>query len=387
MMLFWKLMRGKFKSLGLVPIPGDEALYVKKVNGKTEAVVLTHVDDFQVGSSKKFLEELVKVLTEGGMEISKIEKETFRFTGIDISRSKDKREIMVSMQEYADSIKEVGEIRNAKDDEELMILERRILKKITGKISWLAEGCRPDLSYNVLEMSRKNNKATIKDLKDVSKVMKKVRERESKLTFRKIVADDKLIVYSETDASYKQEEKSIAGQIIMLGSRMEEDVNFIFWKSKTIDRVCESSKDAEARGLTSIIDTSKFLTSQLEFMLSNNRKIPIKIFTDNVPVLESIASSTQTKNKYLRNSYAAFKQHLEFDEIESYNWIEGDRLIADIMTKEKSVTSNQTKKFNELFLENKFKEGKEEFNNVVWKNDEIILKNPKNKGVKETGSA
>ena len=58
-------------------------------------------------------------------------------------------------------------------------------------------------------------------------------------------------------------------------------------------------------------------------------------------------------------------------------------MIADIMMKEKTTTSSQAKKFDDLFIKNKFMEGKEEFNNVVWKNEEIILRNPKEKEMKE----
>ena len=381
---FWKLMRNKFKSLGMVSVPGDEALYIKKADGKKEAIIVTHVDDFQVASSTRFLEEMIEILTKDRMEISKIEKELFRFTGIDINRNKEKGEITLDMEDYAESIKEIEEIREAKDDKELTLYERKVLKKMTGKLSWLAEGCRPDLSFNVLEMSRKNNKATIKDLKDVNKVLKKVRGRPSKITLKKLMPENKLMIFGETDALYKQGEKSIGGQIVLLGSRKSEKVNMIYWKSKTIDRVCESSKDAEARGLTSIIDTSKLLTSQLEVLLSDNKKIPIKIYTDNVPVLESIASSMQTKNKYLRNSYAVFKQQLEFNDVELYNWMDGERMIADIMTKDKTSTSSQIKKFDDLFTNNIFKEGKEEHNHVIWKKDEIVLLNPRRKGTRKS---
>ena len=98
------------------------------------------------------------------------------------------------MQEYADSIKEVGKIWNAKDDKNLIILERKMLNKLTGKVYWLTKGCRPNLSYN--------NKAKIKDLKDVSNVMKRVREIESKLVFEKkvinMLTDNRQIISSDS---------------------------------------------------------------------------------------------------------------------------------------------------------------------------------------------
>ena len=46
--------------------------------------------------------------------------------------------------------------------------QRDYIKKeyrfVTGKISWLANSQRPDLSYTVFQMSKKNTNATIADL-------------------------------------------------------------------------------------------------------------------------------------------------------------------------------------------------------------------------------
>ena len=55
-----------------------------------------------------------------------------------------------------------------------------------GKLSWLANSTCPVLSYTALSMSKKNTFATISDLRDVSRILKKVRERSSKLKSTKI---------------------------------------------------------------------------------------------------------------------------------------------------------------------------------------------------------
>ena len=45
-------------------------------------------------------------------------------------------------------------------------------QKHTRKLSWLAQGTRPDLIYIVLKMYKKNGTATIGDLQNVIKVFK-----------------------------------------------------------------------------------------------------------------------------------------------------------------------------------------------------------------------
>lgn len=48
---------------------------------------------------------------------------------------------------------------------------------MTGKLSWLANSTCLNLSYTALAMSKKNNSAKIKDLRYISKVFKKAKER------------------------------------------------------------------------------------------------------------------------------------------------------------------------------------------------------------------
>ena len=50
-------------------------------------------------------------------------------------------------------------------------------QKMMGKIAWLANSIRPDLAYTALLMLKTNNAATISDLRDINRTLKKVKER------------------------------------------------------------------------------------------------------------------------------------------------------------------------------------------------------------------
>ena len=95
------------------------------------------------------------------MTVSKVERDKLRFTGWDIERYEDK--IKVAIQNYVNSLKEITEIRKADRHDRLTKLEMKEHRKFTGKLSRLAQGTRPDLSYMVLPMFRKKNIATIMD--------------------------------------------------------------------------------------------------------------------------------------------------------------------------------------------------------------------------------
>ena len=103
----------------------------------------------------------------------------------------------------------------------------------------------------------------------------------------------------------------------------------------------------------------------------------IKLFTDSIPTLDSIASTKQVKCRLLRNSYTELKERLEHGEIYSYSWLDSEDMIADILTKEHKDSLN--KDVLEIVTENRFKQAKNEDNLVIFDQDEIVLKNRKEK--------
>ena len=155
---FWITVKKIFNEEGLVPLTGDEAFYHKREDDVLKGIVLTHVDDFLMAGTDDFLESITKKI-EKSLTISKIENNKFRFTGVDIEKTSDG--IVAGMEDYAASIDSLDDLRKAPKDEPLTKHEIKLYRKMTGKISWLAENCRPDLSFYALDMSKKNAKATV----------------------------------------------------------------------------------------------------------------------------------------------------------------------------------------------------------------------------------
>ena len=67
----------------------------------------------------------------------------------------------------------------------------------------------------------------------------------------------------------------------------------LYWKAKTISRVCKSSKDAETLNMSTIVEDAVYAVRQVEILIFRNywRRIKIRLFTDSEATLESIASS------------------------------------------------------------------------------------------------
>ena len=120
-------------------------------------MVFSHVNDFILAGTEKFMDEITKKIEEK-LEISKLEDDEYRFTGMDVRRESDR--IVVSMEEYAKSL-EMIEVRKGLPGELLTDVEMKVYRKYVGKLTWLASNTRPDLEVNVMESAQKQKKYNV----------------------------------------------------------------------------------------------------------------------------------------------------------------------------------------------------------------------------------
>ena len=134
--------------MGVRVMDGDEAFYYLHEDGYFKGMVLIHIDDFNLAGTAKFVEEVLEIVDQQ-LTVSKVERDKFRFTGIDINAVE--HGIKVEMDDYMNSGKDIKDIRKGeRRDEELTKLEMKEYRKVTRKVSWLANSTRPDLSYTAL---------------------------------------------------------------------------------------------------------------------------------------------------------------------------------------------------------------------------------------------
>ena len=101
---FWIRVKKILKLEEFESVKGDEAFYIKKKGDKLIGMLLLHVDDFLMAGDNEFIEETVKMF-EDNLTISKVEKDSFRFIGVDLKVLEDKIEL--SMEDYATSLEEI----------------------------------------------------------------------------------------------------------------------------------------------------------------------------------------------------------------------------------------------------------------------------------------
>ena len=171
----------------------------------------------------------------------KVESSRFKYTGLNIEQTEEGT-ILVDQIEYVLSLKpiEVGKSydKNKKLSKKLFTQYRAL----TGQLSWAAEMTRPDIAFDVRELSSRNKDATYGDIQKANKVLKKAQKENVRIKFSKLGHWKKLKIVSYTDSSYRNDPnkvKSIGGRYVALSN--EEGLSSpLLWKSKTIQQVCKS---------------------------------------------------------------------------------------------------------------------------------------------------
>ena len=194
-----------------------------------------------------------------------------------------------------------------------------------------------------------------------------------------MASHDQLQILGIGDASYKCDDKSVGGNFVLLGDMKNKKCSPMFWKSKQISRTAHSSKDAETLNMSKLVDDSVSLARQVEMLLhgAHNGVIPVKLYTDSEPTLESIASSKQVERKLLRNTVKDLKDKVLSGEIKTMSWLSTEEMLADVLTKEKKMSDV----LGNLLVKNDFQLNTEELNTVKAVDGEIRMFNIRNRKI------
>ena len=112
------------------------------------------------------------------------------------------------------------------------------------------------------------------------------------MRFSRIGSKDDLMIVGIRDASFKSDDKAVGGVMLFLTNSSMTKASPLYWKAKTIFRVCRSSKDAESLNMSTMVEHAVYTARQMEILIFGSywRRMKIRLFTDSEATLESIAS-------------------------------------------------------------------------------------------------
>ena len=170
------------KQLGCTVSKFDPALYYFFDGEKNlKGMICTHVDDLLCGSGDKMFEEQVMKPLKLKFQFGSEEESVFRYVGMQVAQHA--RSITVNFDHYVENMEvpNLEVIDDLKGDELVDEDCQSQFRSLIGKLGWLAKNARPDLGFDSLVMSTKVGKANANDLKQVVKMIKKLKAEPSEM--------------------------------------------------------------------------------------------------------------------------------------------------------------------------------------------------------------
>ena len=337
--LFFLEFKKVLESLGMKALSGDSAFFTCHKDGKFIGFVCIHVDDLLLCGNSLFESLIVGHLMKK-FKFSKMEKEKFTYLGCRIEKLRN-GDIKLNQNEYIEKIKDVI-LPSRTNDCKVSDTEKREIRRVVGELLWVSMMTRPDIAFEVNQLSSKISDATVRDLKDAKWLVEKVKSEPLALNFTRVGKQEDLRIKLYTDASYNNQDskmRSTEGRVLMMESRRSSKTNIFSWKTKKISRVCRSVKGAETRALENGLDEAIHFARMMKEIfdgkveLKNPKQVEVVALTDTKGLWDNLNNSRQCEEKLLPNSVALIKEMLEKNEVKSVKWVETEEMLADVLTK------------------------------------------------------
>ena len=312
----------------------DPAAFYCYHNGKLSGIFLMHVDDFLWGGTEWFENSIVAKL-RNHFKMREQNCNVFKYIGMNIEQCDNG--VIVHQNEYCKTLQAIQINPHRKKYKDLICTneEKEKYRSLVGQLGWLCTNSRPDLSYDVLELSCKVNNPKIGDIFDANKCLKKACMFESSMYFPGLndLNNCKLVVFSDASHANLPNGVSSAGGFIIFLADDKGNVCPLYWESRKIRRVVKSTLAAETLAAADAIDNAYYLGQILSQVLFDNKKeIHIELYVDNKSLHDNVFSVKNVAEKRLRIDIAAIKE-LVTEEKLNVNWVETKCQLADGLTK------------------------------------------------------
>lgn len=320
--------------MGCNQVKTDPAAFYWYHDGELCGMFLMHVDDFLWGGTKRF-ENVVIAQIRNHFQVKEQCKNIFRYIGLNIVQNE--QGVTVDQNEYCKSLKSInvsagrGLHKNMECNEE----EKECFRSLVGQLGWLCTNSRPDLSYDVLELSCKVNNPRVEDLIEANKCLRKACTFESSMYFPELGDSSKykLVVYSDASHAGLPDGSSSAGGFVVFLVGENGNSSPLYWESKRMRRVVKSTLAAETLAATEAVDMAYYLGNMLsEILYDNERKLPVELYVDNHSLYDNVYSVKNVSEKRLRIDIAILKEMIQNGELKIF-WVESKAQLADVLTK------------------------------------------------------
>ena len=331
----WYLtVRQELLKLGAKVSVHDEAIFTFSHEKQLQGIISTHVDDFFWAGTKFFEMSVISGIRKV-FNVKSEEKGSFRYLGLQLSQNSSG--IKLTQDKYVECLQAVQAQSKYNDNAQLSSSELSACRSAIGKLNWIATQTRPDLGFDVSELTSHLKNNQIASIKMVNKTIRKARKEKSCLFFPCLgpVEQCNLITYSDASFANHTNTSSQGGYIIFLSNVAGLSVP-ISWQSRKVKRVVKSTHAAETLALVDATEAAVYFQNFMRELLglsNDSKSLKIHCKTDSNALYKSVHSNTQILDKRLRIETAILRQMIEKKEVASIDWVPSTEQLADSLTK------------------------------------------------------
>jgi transposase InsO family protein len=337
---WYKKVADKLKELGFQPSKYDAGLFFKIHGGQLIGLVGLHVDDFLTAGNTHFRNVVLPELLST-FKVGKSESDSFMYTGFKLTQSE--QGIILDQSHYVQNIRipMTDAKRMQMKDESLNQEELTEMRELGGVINWTVRTSRPDLSFDMIDISTKFKGGKVQDLANAKKVVSNLKRNPAHITISNVGNIKACEIWCFSDAAFRNlndGEDSAGGFVILLVNVFTGKCAPIDWKANKIKRKVASTLAAETISLGSALDAAVAIRDMISEITGNKIRLQVKAIVDNKSCRDAIYSTTSVSERRLRAEIAVIKEFQAEFIISEVKWIRGQHMLADIMTK-KGVNS------------------------------------------------
>ena len=312
----------------------DPTLFSKYNNsGKLIGILISHIDDFMHAGSCEFDETVIRPLTKRFIP-GKLEELQFTYVGFSVSQNDEG--IVLNQNAYVDDIvvPSLSPNRAMQKMKDLELLEQTQLRKLAGKLNWIVQGSRPDMAFELIEISMKFKCGRVEDLLRAVKAIRKVSQAKSEVLYPSDIGnpvDWRIIVFTDAAHANLCDGVSSVRAFVVFLVGPENICCPLSWSANKIKRVVRSTIAAETLSLQTGIEEAVYLKKMITEIL--NVELPVTAVVDNRSLVEALHSTKLIDDKRLRIDISSIKQSIEIGEIDAVKWCPGIKQLANCMTK------------------------------------------------------
>ena len=321
-------------------------------NGELAGIICIHVDDFFYCGTALFHKEVITVV-KCAFKIGSEDAMFFNYLGLQIEQRDGC--IFLHQYKYIEELKplEVKQSLYGKE-EPLSKADFENLRSTIGQLAWVANQTRPDIAFDVCQLSVNLKNATYKTVIRANKCIKKLKNHLYMLKYPVLgdISKAKVVVFADASFANLEGGASQGGHLVFLVGE-NGGMSILSWSSKKLDRVVNSTSAAETMSLLKGFEAGYLLKTTVGNLISNGLDLNVDMYTDCKNLKQVVNNSKNIDNKRLKIDVCTLRDHLLKKELSSLKWICSSDQLADALTKEgvnvkKLINVLYTAKFNEL---------------------------------------